>query len=56
MNVEKYLEVTKKDWYQTAFVLLIYIIILGLFSILLLPDYWYFWLLIVVAGLAMLVA
>lgn len=56
MNEEKYLEVAKKDWYQTAFVLLIYITTLTLFAVPLLPDYWYFWLLIVVAGLAFLVA
>jgi predicted RNA-binding Zn-ribbon protein involved in translation (DUF1610 family) len=56
MNEEKYLEVTEKDWFQTTVALLIYVATLVLFSVLLLPDYWYFWLLIVLAGLAVLVA
>jgi len=56
MNVKRYGEVTKKDWYQTALILLIFITTLGLSSVILLPGYWYFWLLIVVVGVALLVA
>ena len=56
MNGEKYWEVTKKDWYRTTLILLVFIATLGFFSVLMLPDYWYFWLLIVVAGMALLVA
>ncbi len=56
MNREKYRETTKKDWLQTAFLLLIFITTVGLFSILLPPDYWYFWLLIMAAELSLLVA
>jgi len=56
MNREKYWEITKKDWFQTAFLLLIFVMTLGLFSIFLLPGYWYFWLLIVAVELALLVA
>jgi hypothetical protein len=52
---EKYWEVTKEEWFQTAFLLFIFLTILGISSFLLLPGYWYYWLLIVVAALAMLV-
>jgi hypothetical protein len=45
----EYWQVTKKDWFQTAFRLFVFITILGISSVLLLLGYWYFWLLIVVA-------
>jgi uncharacterized C2H2 Zn-finger protein len=56
MNREKYWEITKKDWLQTAFLLLMFITTLGLFSILLLPDYWYFWILIIAVELLLIVS
>jgi Na+/H+ antiporter NhaB len=46
----------KKDWYQTALITLLFITTLVFFSILLLPDYWYSWILVVAAALALLVA
>lgn len=55
MDVKKYRKTTKKDWYRTAFVLLLFIALIGLFSVLLLPDYWYFWLLIIATGTLLLV-
>ena len=56
MNGEKYWEVTKKDWYQTALIILLFTATFVFFSILLLPDYWYLWLLMVAAGTSLLVA
>lgn len=50
---EEYWEVTKKDWFRTALLLFIFITILGI-STILLPGYWYFWLLIVIVALALL--
>jgi uncharacterized C2H2 Zn-finger protein len=50
---EKYWEVTKKDWFRTALILFTFITILGISSILL-PSYWYFWILIVIAALALI--
>ena len=52
---EKYWEVTKKDWFQTAFRFFILITVLGISTVLLLPGYWYFWLLTVMIALALLV-
>ena len=46
----------KKTGIGQPCILLVFIATLGFFSVLLLPDYWYFWLLIVVAGMALLVA
>lgn len=54
MSREKYWEVTKKYWFRTAHLLFIFITILGIFTFLLFPGYWYFWLLIVIVTLAML--
>lgn len=50
---EKYWEVAKKDWFRTALLLFIFIMILGI-STILLPGYWYFWLLIITVVLALL--
>jgi hypothetical protein len=49
----KYWEVTKKDWFRTAFLFFISIIILGISTLLLLPGYWYFWLLIFIVALSL---
>jgi hypothetical protein len=51
---EKYWEVTKKDWFRTALLLLIFITILGISSVFLLSGYWYFWLPMVTVALALL--
>jgi hypothetical protein len=50
----KYWEVTKKDWFQTAFQLFIFLIILGISALLLLSGYWYFFLLLLIVALALL--
>jgi hypothetical protein len=52
---EKYWEVTKENWFRTAFLLFMFLTVLGISSFIFLPRYWYFWLLMVVATLAMLV-
>jgi hypothetical protein len=54
MIKEKYWEVTKKDRFQTALLVLLFITILVVSSVLLLPGYWYFWLLIIIATLTLL--
>lgn len=45
MNAKKYGETTKRDWYRTSLILLLFIAITALSSVFLLPDYWYLWLL-----------
>lgn len=55
MNTKKYGETTKKDWYRTAGAIFLFIAVIGLSSILLLPDYWYLWLLVIIIGVLLLV-
>jgi len=55
MNAKKYGEITEKDWYRTAGAILLFIAVIGASSILLLPDYWYLWLLEIIAGTLLLV-
>jgi hypothetical protein len=50
----KYWEVKKKDRFQMALLLFIFIILSGIFALLFLPGYWYFWLVIFVVALALL--
>lgn len=50
MSVKKYENTTEGDWYRTALVLLLFIGVIILSSILLLPYYWYIWLLAVITG------
>jgi len=54
MIKERYWEVTKKDWFRTALTVFIFITILVVSSVLLLPGYWYFWLLIIITALSLL--
>jgi predicted RNA-binding Zn-ribbon protein involved in translation (DUF1610 family) len=54
MKLRKYEKVTKKDWFLTVIVLLIFIVLLSLSS-LLLSGFLYFWVLIVLVGIALLV-
>jgi DNA-directed RNA polymerase subunit RPC12/RpoP len=56
MSIKMYEEITKKDWYQTIHLILLFIVVMGLFSALLLPGYWYLWFLLVVIGVASLSA
>ena len=55
MNVKKYEEITKKDWYRMAGAILLFIAVIGLSSILLLPDYCYLWMLVIITGTLLLV-
>ena len=55
MDAEKYWEATEMDWDRTALLLRIFGAVVGLSSIFLLPHHWYFWILIFVAGVALLV-
>jgi hypothetical protein len=55
MSAKKYGETTKNDWYRTALVLFLFIIVIVLFSAFLLPDYWHFWLLAIITGTLLLV-
>jgi uncharacterized C2H2 Zn-finger protein len=54
MIIEKYWEVTKNEWFRTALLLYIFITILGICTVLLLPGYWYFWLLLFIVALALI--
>lgn len=55
MNAKKYGETAKEDWYRTAGAILLFIAVIVLFSILLLPDCWYLWLLAIITGTLLLV-
>lgn len=55
MSAKKYGKTVKGDWYRAVFVLFLFIIVIVLSSVLLLPDYWYLWLLVVITGTLMLV-
>lgn len=55
MNIKKYEETTKKDWYRTGLILFLFTIVIILSSILFLPHYWYFWLLIIITGTLLLI-
>ena len=55
MNAKKYGETTKRDWYRTSLILLLFIAITALSSVFLLPDYWYLWLLVIIIGILLLV-
>lgn len=54
MDGEKYWEVTGRDWDRTTLLLIIFVGLMSLSSIILLPDHWYFWILIVVEGMALI--
>jgi DNA-directed RNA polymerase subunit RPC12/RpoP len=54
MAAGKYSEVRKKDWFQTALLLFIFITVSSVSAIFLLPGYWYFWLLTILALLILL--
>jgi len=56
MNRNRYLEVTKNDWYGTAQVLFAFIAIVMISSVSLLPEHWYLWLIVIAGSLALLVA
>lgn len=51
---KKYWEVTKKDRFQTALLIFIFITIFVISTVLLFSGYWYYWLLIVIVVLALL--
>lgn len=55
MNAKKYGKTAKGDWFRTALVLFLFIAVMILSSILLLPDYWYLWLLEIITGILLLV-
>jgi DNA-directed RNA polymerase subunit RPC12/RpoP len=48
-------EITKEDWIRTAIYLSLFVAALVIGAVLLLPDYWYGWLLLVVGGILLLV-
>lgn len=56
MNIKNYRKVAKKDWHLTAIILIAFIILLTISSLVLLSGFWYFWVLIVLAGIIMLIA
>lgn len=55
MSVKKYGKTAKGDWFRTAFILFLFIAVTVFSSILLLPDYWYLWLLVIITGILLLV-
>ena len=46
----KYQDPERKDWILGIASLLIYLIVIGLGAVLLIPDYWYWWLLIFIVS------
>ncbi len=55
VNAKKYGKTAKGDWYRTALMLFLFIAVTVLSSVVLLPDYWYLWLLLIIAGILLLV-
>jgi uncharacterized C2H2 Zn-finger protein len=51
----KYKEPTSKDYTQSIVFILIFIFVIAVGAFLLLPKYWYLWLLLVIGGLMLLV-
>ena len=55
MQTRGYRAITRGDWQATLLRLGLWILALGLSSVVWLPTYWYLWLLVVVGGLGWLV-
>ena len=51
----QYRETTKKDWIKTIVYIAVFVALLVIGAILLLPAYWYIWLILVIVGLFFLV-
>jgi DNA-directed RNA polymerase subunit RPC12/RpoP len=49
------MEITRRDWKKTIIYLAIYMITLIIGAILLIPSYWYLWIVIVIVGLILLI-
>jgi hypothetical protein len=50
----RYQDPTRRDWVIGIITLVIFVIAIALSAILLLPDYWLLWLILVVAGVGLL--
>ncbi len=50
-----YQDSTRKDWIIGISILVIYVMAISLAAFLLLPEYWYWWLFLVIGGMILLV-